>query len=173
MIKMLNKIRAPSAKLPFSKALPNTLLIMLFGVLIGIAAKLFDIYTTNLGNVFSQMSVWIFICAVIAAFSCSPFRAAVNVFLFCIGMLAAYYVTAELLSSVYSMQFVYGWVLFSLLSPVLGFCTWYARGSGVIPKIITAGIIIVMLVAAAVLFDKIRISDIIIAVITGIVLLKK
>lgn len=173
MIKMLNKIRAPGVKLPLPKALLNTALIAFFGVLIGIASKLFDIYTTNLGNIFSRMSVWIFICAVIAVFSRSPFRAGVNVFLFCIGMLAAYYVTAELLSSVYSMQFVYGWTLFALLSPVLGFCAWYARGNSAVSKIIAAEIIIVMLAAAVILFDKIRISDIALAVITGFILLKK
>lgn len=132
-----------------------------------------DIYTTNLGNIFSQMSVWIFLCTVIAVLSSTPFRAAVNVFLFCIGMLVTYYITAELTSSVYSTLFIYGWTVFALLSPALGFCTWYAKGKGFLSKSIVAGIILVMLAAAVILFDKIRVADIVFAVLTGFVLLKK
>lgn len=173
MMNILNEIRTPNRKTPFSKALLHTVLITGAGALMGIAAKLFDIYTSNLGNVFSQMSVWIFFCAVIAVLSSTPFRSAVNVFSFCIGMLAAYYMTAELVSSVYSMLFVYGWTLFALLSPALGFCTWYTKGKGLISKILVVGIIIVMFAAAVILFDKIRAADIVFAVLTGFVLLKK
>ena len=39
-------------------------------------------------------------------------------------------------------------------------------------KIISIGIIIVMLVASIVLFDKIRVSDILFAVLTGFILFK-
>lgn len=169
----LNKIRTPNRKVQFSKALLHTVVIAGTGILLGAVAKLLDIYTSNLCNIFSQMSVWIFLCTVIAVLSSTPFRAAVNVFSFCIGMLAAYYLTAELTSSVYSMLFIYGWTLFALLSPALGFCAWYARGKGLVSKIIIAGIIFVILAAAVILFDKIRIADVIFAVLTGVVLLKK
>ena len=71
--------------------------------------KLLDIYTTNLGNIFSQVSVWIFLCTLISVYSNSAIRAAVNVFGFCMGMLLTYYITAEMTASVYSLTFVYGW----------------------------------------------------------------
>lgn len=173
IMNMLNRIRSPGGKLPRSKALLYSVSVTAFGFLIGTAAKLFDIYTTNLGNIFSQMSVWIFICVLIAVFSNSPLRAAINVLLFCVGMLASYYITAELLSSFYSMRFVFGWSLVALISPILGFCTWYAKGKGAISKIIASAVIVVMLVLSAALFEKIRISDIVLAVITGFVLFKK
>ena len=173
MMNLLNSIRTPDRQVPFLKALFYTILIAGAGVLLGVATKLLDIYTSNLGNIFSQMSVWIFLCTVISVLSRTPLRAAVNVFSFCMGMLPAYYLTAELTSSVYSMSFIYGWTVFALLTPVLAFCAWYAKGKRLISRIVSAGIILVMLVAAAVLFDKIRISDILFAVLTGIVLLKK
>ena len=88
-------------------------------------------------------------------------------------MLAAYYLTAELTASVYSTLFLYGWIVFALFSPAMGFCAWYAKGEGLLSKIITAGIIIVLLAAAVVLFDKIRVADIVFALLIGIVLLKK
>ena len=87
MINLLNSIRTPNRQIPFSKALFDTILITGAGVLLGVVAKLLDIYTSNLGNIFSQMSVWIFLCTVVSVLSSTPLRAAVNVFLFCIGML--------------------------------------------------------------------------------------
>ena len=136
MMNLLNKIRTPNRKVQLSKVLLHIMLFAVAGILAGVAAKLLDIHTTNIGNIFSQMSVWIFLCTVIAVFSDTPFSSAANVFSFCIGMLAAYYATAELTSSVYSMIFVYGWTAFALLSPALGFCTWYAKGKRVISNII-------------------------------------
>lgn len=173
MMNLLNNIRTPDRRMPFQKALFHTMLIAGVGILLGIAAKLLDIYTSNLGHVFSQMSVWIFLCTVISVLSSTPLRAAINVFLFCMGMLPAYYLTAELTSSVYSMLFVHGWTVFALLTPAFAFCAWYAKGKRLISKIIGAGIILVMLAAAVIIFDKIRIADIIFAVLTGIVLFKK
>lgn len=173
MMNLLNKIRIPNRKVQFSKVLLHMVLIAVTGILVGMVAKLLDIYTTNLGNIFSQMSVWIFLCTVIAVFSDTPFSSAANVFSFCIGMLAAYYATAEFTSSVYSMMYVYGWTAFATLSPALGFCTWYAKGKGIISKIIIVGIILVMLAVAIILFDKIRAADVVFAIFTGFVLLKK
>lgn len=173
MMILLNNIRAPDRQVPFLKALFHTTLIAGAGVFLGMAAKLLDIYTSNLGNIFSQMSVWIFLCTVISVLSSTPLRAAINVFSFCIGMLPAYYLTAKLTSSVYSMVFVHGWTVFALLTPALAFCAWYTKGKRLISKIGGMGIILVMLVAAVALFDKIRIADIIFVVLTDIVLFKK
>lgn len=173
MSKIWNNKRIPGRTISPTKALFHTGLITAAGLLFGTAARLLDIYTSNLGNIFSQMSVWIFLCTLLAVYSSTPKRAAVNVCFFCAGMLAAYYLTAELTESVYSTLFLYGWVVFALFSPVMGFCTWYAKGNGLLSKIITVGIIIVLLAAAVVLFDKIRVADIVFALLIGIVLLKK
>ena len=37
----------------------NPLSTLLAGLLLGIAARLFDIYFQNLGEIFSQMAIWI------------------------------------------------------------------------------------------------------------------
>lgn len=167
MKNFLNGIRMPQGKTPLNEAFVRTMLAAAFGILLGVAAKLLDIYTENLGNIFSQMSVWIFICTVMAVLSKSPWRAAANVFCFCIGMIVAYYLTAHLTESVYSLTFVYGWAAFSLASPLLAFCTWYSAGKGAAANIIAALIILVMLAAAAILFDKIRIADLLLAAATA------
>ena len=170
---LFDHIRKSGKSLPLPKAILHTAIITCLGLITGALIKLLDIYTTNLGNIFSQVSVWIFICTLISVYSNSALRAAVNVFGFCIGMLLTYYITEEMTARVYSLTFVYGWTIFALFSPLMGFCVWYAKGKSWISKIISIGVIIVMLAASIVLFDKIRISDILFAIITGFILFKK
>ena len=105
---LFSYIRKSRKPLPLSKAIIHTAIITCFGLITGALIKLLDIYTTNLGNIFSQVSVWIFICTLISVYSNSALRAAVNVFGFCMGMLLTYYITAEMTASVYSLTFVYG-----------------------------------------------------------------
>lgn len=169
---MLERIRKPQKRIPLNRAVIYSMGIMACGLITGVGVKLMDIYTVHLGNIFSQMSVWIFLCSALAVYSSTPRRAAVNVFLFCAGMLLTYYLTAEGMHSPYSMTFVYGWSVFSLFSPVLAFFTWYAKGKGAVSRLLTAGIVVVLLVMAVLLFDKIRISDLVFAVLTAAILMK-
>lgn len=140
-----------------------TLLLMLFtGAALGVISKLLDFYTDNLGSIFSQMSIWILLGTVIAIFSKSKAKAAGNVFLFCLGMLITYYLTAELLSNGYKMMFIYGWAAFSLCSPLFAVFTWMTKEKGIFPKIISAGILLVTLLISIVLFDGPRVYDFVI-----------
>lgn len=50
---VLNNIRTPDIKVEFKTAMRHAVLIAEGGVSAGVAARLSDIYTTNLGNVFS------------------------------------------------------------------------------------------------------------------------
>lgn len=170
---LFDHIRKSRQNISLSKAVIHTAIITCLGLIVGVVIKLFDIYTTNLGNIFSQVSVWIFLCTLISIYSNTAMRAAVNVFGFCVGMLLTYYITAEMTASVYSLTFVYGWAIFALFSPLMGFGVWFAKGQNWISKMISIGIIIVMLVASIVLFDKIRIADILFAALTGFILFKK
>lgn len=141
------------------KALRHPLALFALGALLGVLSKLLDIYAQNLGNIFSQLSIWILLGVGISVFSETMKRAAVNVFLFCIGMLITYYLTAELTGSVYSGTFIYGWTAFSLLSPAFACLAWLTKRPGVFSGVISAGILAVTLAASIVLFDGPRIYD--------------
>ena len=84
---------------------PGGMLVM--GGLMGILSKLSDVGSHMgylqiiLSEMTSQMSLWILIGVTISLFSRSRKLAMANIFLFCMGMLAAYYVTAEVTHSVY------------------------------------------------------------------------
>ena len=113
---------------------------LLAGLLLGIAARLFDIYFQNLGEIFSQMAIWILLGTGIAI--CSPTKKAAmgNIFPFCMGMLATYSVTAAITHGVYSRTFIIGWTVFALTSPVMVYFAWMAKEPGAFSKIIAAGI---------------------------------
>lgn len=134
----------------------------LLGAGLGVLSKILDIYTSNLGNIFSQMSIWILLGTLIAIFSKTKGRAVLNVFAFCIGMLIAYYITAELTNSVYGMTFIYGWAAFSVCSPVFAILTWMTKEKGALGKIISFGILVVTLTVSMVVFDGPRVYDIVI-----------
>ena len=149
------------------KALLNPVGMLLAGAALGAVSRLLDIYTQNLGNIFSQMAVWILLGTLIAVHSDSPRLAMVNVLPFCLGMLAAYYAAAVLTKGVYGKLFIIGWTVFALCSPVLAFFTWWAKERGAIPKLIGAGIVLVSVLSSVVLFDGFRIYD---AVIDGLLI---
>ena len=151
----------------------RTTIVLFAGLVLGIIIKLLDLFTSNLGNIFSQMSVWIFLCTLIAIYSSTAKRAALNVFCFCLGMLLTYYATAEVMNGVYSNIFVLGWLLFTLFVPIMGYIVWYAQGTGIAANLLSVGIIAVMLIMAIILFDKIRVSDILFAVLLSVLLFKK
>lgn len=140
----------------------NPISMFVFGLIIGTAARLFDIYCQMLGEIFSQLSVWILLGTLIAVYSPTKKAAMLNIFPFCIGMLLTYYATAALTRGVYGKSFIIGWTVFAFLSPVMAYFAWMVKQRGVFPKIIGAGIVLAAVLSGIVLFDRLRIYDIII-----------
>ena len=140
----------------------NPLSTLLAGLLLGIAARLFDIYFQNLGEIFSQMAIWILLGTGIAIYSPTKKAAMGNIFPFCMGMLATYYVTAAITHGVYSRTFIIGWTLFALTSPVIAYFAWMAKEPGAFSKIIAAGIAAVSVMSSVLLFDHLRLYDFVI-----------
>lgn len=132
------------------------------GLGLGAVSRLLDIYTQNLGNIFSQMAVWILLGTLIAIYSKTAKKAALNVLPFCLGMLITYYTVAVLTHGVYSSVFIIGWTVFSFFSPVLAYLAWHSKEKGVVPKLIGIGIVAVSVLSSVVLFDRLRIYDFII-----------
>ena len=132
------------------------------GLLIGLISRLLDVYTTNWGEVFSQAAIWILFGTLISIYSKTAKKAMLNVLTFCLGMLFAYYLTAILSHGVYSIEYIIGWTVFALCSPVMAFWAWYTKESGLFPKIVSVGIISVSVLSTIILFDRLRIYDIVI-----------
>ena len=140
------------------------------GLILGVLAKLFDIYTTNLGNIFSELSIWILFGVAIVYFSKSRKQAMINVLLFSLGMLISYYLTAEFTHSIYAKTFIIGWSIFSLFSPLFAYFTWVTKRKNFLGRVISLGILLVTLFASIILFDGPRWYDMIVLIILFYVL---
>lgn len=140
----------------------NPISMFFIGLVLGIVSRLLDIYTQNLGNIFSQMAIWILLGVLISIYSSSKKKAMLNIFPFCIGMLLTYYFVAFITKGVYSTIFIAGWTIFALCSPILAYFIWMTKEKGLFPKVISIGIIAVSLLSSVILFDRLRIYDFII-----------
>lgn len=144
------------------KYILNPASMFIIGIILGVISRLFDMYTQNLGNILSEMAIWILFGVLISIYSSSKKKAMLNIFLFCIGMLLAYYFVAIITNGVYSKTIIVGWTIFALFSPILAYFTWMTKEKGVFPKLISISIVIVSILSSIILFDKLRIYDFII-----------
>lgn len=140
----------------------NPIGMFITGLCLGIISRLLDIYTQNLGNIFSQMAIWILFGVLISIYSKTKRKAMLNVLLFCIGMLITYYFVAFITNGVYSSTYIIGWSIFALCSPVMAYFAWMSKEKGLFAKIISIGIVIVSILSSIILFDRLRIYDYII-----------
>lgn len=137
----LNEIRRPINISLSNKVLYSTL-IFIAGVVLGIISKALDETSSNLlpyiidvldlGNFFSRMGVWIFLAVVISVYSKSPVRAAINVFLFFVGMVGSYYLYTVVVAGFFPKSYMMIWIAMTVISPFLAFVCWYAKGKSVI-----------------------------------------
>lgn len=144
------------------KYILNPISMFLLGLILGVISRLLDIYTQNLGNIFSQMAIWILIGTIISIYSKTKKKAMLNIFPFCIGMLITYYFVAFITKGVYSDTFIIGWTLFAFCSPIFAYFTWMTKEKGIFSKIISIGIVLISTLSSIVLFDRLRIYDFII-----------
>lgn len=144
------------------KKLLNPISLFFAGLLLGVVSRLLDIYTQNLGNIFSQMAIWILFGVLISIYSSSKKKAMVNILPFCLGMLITYYFVAFVTKGVYSSTMIIGWTIFAFFSPILAYFTWLTKEKGIFPKIISVGIVLVSVLSSILLFDRLRFYDFII-----------
>lgn len=140
----------------------NPLAMLCFGLLLGFISRILDIYTTNLGEIFSQMAIWVLLGTLISIYSKTAKKAMINVLTFCMGMLLTYYLAAAISHGVYSGSFIIGWTVFALCSPVMAYFAWLTKEKGVFPIIVRIGIIAVSFLSSILLFDGLRVYDFVI-----------
>lgn len=153
MKKFLNEIRTPTV-IPLSRKLLYSTAIFASGIVLGLFSKMLDTIPINLlpyflqvldlGNFFSRMGVWIFLAVLISVYSKSPFRSAINVFLFFTGMIGSYYLYTVLAAGFFPKSYMMIWIVMTCISPLLAFGCWYAKGKGMIAVFISSIIFMVI-----------------------------
>ncbi len=109
----------------------------LLGIIMGLFAKALD-NAPIVGEIGTNLGIWVFTAALLAAYSPARRAAAVRVFLFFIGMLAAYYLHSRLVEGFFPMRYAFVWGVFALLSPVCAVIAWIGRGQGWVAAIAAA-----------------------------------
>lgn len=158
--KRINKIQVEGEYM--KRKFLSTIVIFLLGLILGIASRLFDIYCQVLGEVFSRMSIWILLGAIIAIYSPTKIKAMLNIFFFCIGMLFTYYLMAIITHGVYSTDYIIGWLIFSCFTPIMAYFVRLSKQDGIIAKIIRISIILFTILSEIILFGQLEFYDIII-----------
>lgn len=155
---ILDNIRKPSYNTQISLKIRNALAMLILGIILGIFSKWLDNLSINdaiwwqhilglldLGNVFSDFGIWILFAIIISVFSKTPFQASVNVFFFFLGMTTSYHLYTIIFSGFNPQNYMFIWYTITLITPILSFVCWYARGEGIISVIICTIILTIML----------------------------
>ena len=131
---------------------------LILGILLGVFQKYLDISQAelpsilgtidrlfDLHNFFGELLPWIVAAVCLSVYSASPIRAGVNVFSFFTGMVSSYYLYSYYVGGFFPRSYALLWVAFTVLSPLLAFLCWYARGKGWLALLISAGILAVLI----------------------------
>lgn len=119
----------------------NTLLsfisYLILGIALGILSKYLDTVAVDghwlssfqhyFANLFTRLGIWVLIATAIAAYSKTTLSAALNTFIFFVGMLISYYVYSAYLFGFFPMQYLIFWGGIALVSPLLAMIVWSAK----------------------------------------------
>ena len=166
----MEKVRTVDSEISVKKEMLYSFLMVIFGVVLGVISKALDETAVNelpelfqyldLTNFLGRFSIWIFIAFCISAYSNSAKRAALNVFLFFVGMVSSYYIYSALIAGFFPKTYALIWICITILSPLPAFFCWYAKGNGWFAVCISGIIIGVLFSQAVILFQGIRITHI-------------
>ena len=124
------------------------------GIALGVLSKFLDGVSSgtlpaifeclDIRNFFGRFAIWLFIALCISVYSRSAACAAVNVFIFFVGMVLSYYMYSWFVAGFFPKSYALVWVVFTAISPILAFVCWYAKGRGKISLGLSSIIIAVL-----------------------------
>ena len=157
MLKTLNDIRNAENPISNHRKIINTIAILFLGIALGTFSKYLDFRQAELpsvlmainealdiGNFLGRFAIWVLIALCISIYSNSAIRASINVFAFFIGMVASYYLYSNYIAGFFPRSYAMIWFGFTVISPLLAFVCWYAKGKSKQAIILSALILAVL-----------------------------
>lgn len=153
-MRYLEKVRIPEKQSSQIREVLFTTAALMLGICLGIFSKFLDFRQTELPDVLrlidrtldvhnflGTFAPWIVLAVFISIKSRSPIRAGINVFAFFAGMVTSYYLYSNFVAGFFPKSYAMIWGGFTLISPILAFFCWYAKGKGWVALVISAGIL--------------------------------
>lgn len=160
MTQWLRSIRVPEKRYTVRQGIRRILLCLLLGAALGVLAKQLDLISysgatfweralewLDLGNFLSDLPFWLAVGLAIAVYAPSAFQAGDGVFFFFLGMCGAYHWYSIHFGGFNPSGYMRIWYGLTVISPVLGWLCWYAKGKGPIASGIQALIFTVLLLS--------------------------
>lgn len=154
MKKFLNDIRSAENPIPLFKQIINTVYILFIGIILGTFSKFIDTMPTNelpfifefldMRNFLGRFAIWLLIALCISVYSNSSIRASINVFVFFAAMVTSYYLYSRFVAGFFPRSYAMIWAAFTVISPILAFICWYARGKSKLAFMLSAIILAVL-----------------------------
>lgn len=130
------------------KKIIDFILCLVLGIILGITSKYLDTVALDgswitsvlhfFANLFTRLGIWVLIATMVAAYSTTLIRAAINTFVFFIGMLISYYLYSAYLFGFFPTNYFILWGSIALVSPLLAVVVWIAKNNDHLAHILPA-----------------------------------
>lgn len=127
----IQKLRSYPKKLSIKHEILFSACIVLLGMSLGLVAKMTD-SVSIIGEIGTEVGIWVFAATMVAAFSRYPFTASINTFLFFLSMLLGYYTYGYAVLGFFPRSYFLGWLILTFISPLAGIIMWFSRAKGII-----------------------------------------
>lgn len=157
MNKFLNDIRSAENSISGNQKIINTIAVLFLGIALGTFSKFLDFRQAELPSVLmavdgaldvhnflGRFAIWLLIALCISIYSNSSIRASINVFVFFVGMVTSYYLYSRFVAGFFPRSYAMIWAAFTVISPILAFICWYARGKSKLAFMLSAIILAVL-----------------------------
>lgn len=133
----INKLRPLPKQFSLRYELFFSIGVIFLGLLFGYVSKATD-NVVIIGELTTELGIWIFLATLIAVYSRYPISAAINVMMFFLSMLCSYYAYGQIVLGFFPRSYFMGWLVIALLSPLAGFIVWFSKGTGTIATVTAA-----------------------------------
>ena len=154
MFKNLKDIRCVERKTTISYKIIVIVGFLILGILLGVLSKHLDCTASNelpyivqlldIRNFFSRFAIWVLIALDISVYSNSPVEAGMNVFAFFLGMVSSYYWYSNYVAGFFPKSYAVIWFGMTLITPLMAYVCWYAKGTSKVSFSLSAMIIAVL-----------------------------
>ena len=150
----LDKIRERDLDVSLASSIVSTILVIVFGVIVGVVAQTFEYFAANssawwqdivkdlqLNVIFEKPPIWFMLGLLVAVSSSRPIKAAINDLAFFIGVIVGFHLVPMVFSAASGPEHLTTWIIIAIVSIPLGLVFWYAKSNSW-PSILFSSIII-------------------------------